>query len=249
MENDRVDEMYRENRIDTQKPLAEFVDDLCQMPLAFHPGSQWRYSFAHDVVARLIEVLSEQPLDRFLEEKLFQPLNMKDTGYYVLADKHDRFAALIGTGDPKNPTSGRSWERAYQDEFRWISNPEKDLEYRKHTIFRGGHGLVSTATDYLQFCRMCLNQGELGGERILSRKTLELMKTNHLPASHLPLEINGNVLKGYGYGLGVRVLTKLGQSQSLGSLGEYGWSGAASTHYWIDPTRRVYRHHPLAVDA
>ena len=75
------DRFYRENRIDTQKPLAEFVDDLCQMPLAFHPGSQWRYSFAHDVVARLIEVLSEQPLDRFLEEKLFQPLNMKDTGF------------------------------------------------------------------------------------------------------------------------------------------------------------------------
>jgi CubicO group peptidase (beta-lactamase class C family) len=235
LENGAVEDMYRENEIASNKPLEEFVEDLLQMPLAFHPGSEWRYSFSHDVVARLIEVLGEQPLHQFLDEKIFQPLNMPDTAYYVPAEKQDRFVSLIGAGDSENPKSSRTWELADQNQFRRLSNPEKDLEYHKHEIFRGGHGLVSTAADYLQFCRMLLNHGELDGARILGRKTIELMTTNHLPQSLLPFDINGNVFKGYGYGLGVRVLIDLGRCQVPGSLGEYGWGGAASTYFWIDP--------------
>ena len=236
LEYGAVEEMYRENGIASEKPLEEFVADLLQVPLAFHPGSEWRYSFSHDVVARLIEVLSDQPLDQFLDEKIFQPLNMPDTAFYVPEEKHDRFVSLIGAGDSGISKSSRTWELADQNQMRTLSKPEKDLEFHKHGIFRGGHGLVSTAADYLQFCRMLLNQGELEGERILGRKTIELMTTNHLPPSLLPFDINGNVFKGYGYGLGVRVLIDVGRSQLPGSLGEYGWGGAASTYFWIDPT-------------
>jgi CubicO group peptidase (beta-lactamase class C family) len=222
---------------DSNKPLAEFVEDLTQVPLAFQPGSQWHYGYSHDVIARLIEVLSGQPLNRFLEENIYQPLAMKDTGYYVPPEKHDRFAAMIGANDLGGIR--RTWELLDNDEFRWLSDPEKDMEYRQHEIFRGGHGLVSTAADYLQFCRMLLNQGELEGQRILSRKTVELMTTNQLPDSHLPFDIDGKVFWGYGYGLGVRVLIDLARSQILGSLGEFGWGGVASTFFWIDPVEEM----------
>lgn len=237
VENGPVEAMYREARVSSQKPLAEFVADLLKLPLAFQPGSAWRYSFAHDVVAYLIEVMSGCSLDVYLREHLFAPLEMNDTGFYVPQDKLARFAAQYGSGNIIDPdmTITQWYDIARAGVNGRISGPEDSLESTSHNVFRGGHGLVSTAPDYLRFCQMLLNKGELKGKRILSRKTVELMTVNHIMAELLPYEIGGVYSPGYGYGLGFRVLMDVGQCQTLGSAGEYGWAGAANTYFWIDP--------------
>ena len=237
LENGPVEDMYRQARVCTNIPLADFVDGLLKLPLAFQPGSSWRYSFAHDVVAYLIEVLSGQPLDVYLRENLFEPLGMVDTGFYVPADKLDRFAAQYGSFDILEPdmTLTRWYEEVMEGVNRRISGPEDSLESAPHKVFRGGHGLVSTAPDYLRFCQMLLDNGELDGKRILGRKTVELMTTNQIVPELLPYEIGGVYSPGYGYGLGLRVLLDVGQCQTMGSVGEYGWAGAANTYFWIDP--------------
>jgi CubicO group peptidase (beta-lactamase class C family) len=232
-----VEEMYRETRLCSERPLAEFVANLLKLPLAFQPGAAWRYSFSYDVVAYLVEIMSGQPLDAFLHENLFEPLDMADTGFFVPADNLERFAAMYGSGDALEPdmTSTKWYGDAAEGINRLLSDPTGSLESAPHNVFRGGHGLVSTAPDYLRFCQMLLNKGELDGKRILSRKTVELMTTNHLAPELLPFEMAGVYSPGYGYGLGLRVLMDVGQGQTMGSEGEYGWGGAASTDFWIDP--------------
>lgn len=237
LEDGPVEAMYREAGLSSDTSLAEFVGVLLMMPLAFQPGSAWRYSFAHDVVAYLVEVMSGQPLDVYMRENLFEPLGMVDTGYCVPEEKLGRFSAQYGSGDVVAPdmTMTRWYGDAEEGVNRLISGPMDSLESRPHRAFRGGHGLASTAEDYLRFCSMLLHGGELEGARILGRKTVELMTVNHLPPELLPYEVGGMYFMGYGYGLGVRVLMDLGQGQILGSEGEYGWSGAADTYFWIDP--------------
>jgi CubicO group peptidase (beta-lactamase class C family) len=236
-----VEEMCREVGVSSDKPLADFVDDLLQLPLTFQPGAGWRYSFSHDVVAYLIEIISGKPLDVFLRENLLEPLGMVDTGYHVPENELDRFAAMYGSGDFIEPdmTITKWYGDAEDGVNRLISSPTGCLESAPHQVFRGGVGLVSTAPDYLRFCQMLLNNGELDGERVLSRKTVELMTANHLAREFLPYEIGGIYYPGYGYGLGLHVLLDVGQSASLGTVGEFGWSGAASTDFWIDPQEEL----------
>ena len=237
LEYGRVEEMYRDARICSEKPLPEFVADLLELPLAFQPGTAWRYSYATDVGAYLIELLGGQPLDVHLRENLFQPLGMVDTGYYVPEEKLDRFAAMYGSGNVIEPdmTITRWFGDAEDGVNDLISGPRDCLESGPHNVFRGGHGLVSTALDYLRFCQMLLNKGELEGTRLLGRKTVELMTTNHLTPELMPFEIGGIYYAGYGFGLGFRVLKDVGQCLTTGSEGEYGWGGAASTYFWVDP--------------
>lgn len=232
-----VEEMYRETSVSSNKPLPEFITDLLKLPLAFQPGTCWRYSFSTDIVAYLIEVISGKSLDVFLRGNLFEPLGMVDTGYYVPQEKLGRFAAMYGSGNIFSPqiTGTKVYKDAEEGINILLAGPTDSLESKPHSIFRGGHGLVSTAPDYLRFCQMLLNMGEIAGKRFLSRKTIELMTTNHLSPKLMPIEIGGEDWLGYGFGLGFRVLTDLGQCEILGSVGEYGWSGAASTYFWIDP--------------
>ena len=237
LENSPVEEMYREAEVTSEKPLPEFVADLLKLPLAFQPGTAWRYSFSYDIVAYLIEVITGQALDIYLRENLFEPLGMVDTGYYVPQKKLDRFAAEYGSGTFRQPdmTFTKWLGDAADGVNKLISTPTESLESKPHNVFRGGHGLVSTALDYLRFCQMLLNKGELDGIRLLSRKTVELMTTNHLAPKLMPFEIGGIYFPGYGYGLGFRVLMDVGQCLITGSEGEYGWAGAAGTYFWIDP--------------
>ena len=235
-----VEELYRRHVSHlSDQPLAELVEQIMALPLAFEPGTRFRYGLSHDVAARLIEVISGAPLDRFLQERIFGPLGMVDTGFFVPAAKQHRFSAMIGARDPADARASRSLQLAAAGRFDWISNPETDLEYRPHQAFRGGHGLVSTAGDYLRFCAMLLNDGALDGARVLGRKTVECMTANQLPAALLPFEVGGREQRGYGYGLGVRVLLDPGQSGRPGSTGEYGWAGAANTYFWIDPREQL----------
>jgi CubicO group peptidase (beta-lactamase class C family) len=236
-----VEAMYREAGMSATAPLSELVAGLARLPLALQPGTAWRYSMAHDVVAHLIERIGGQPLDVYLREHLFEPLGMVDTGFYVPQDKLGRFAAMYGSCEVAEPdTTFTKWYGgAMAGMNRRLAGPTDCLESRPHTVFRGGSGLVSTASDYGRFCQMLLNQGELDGTRILGRKTVELMVANHLPARMLPCELGGVYQLGYGYGLGVGMVMDVGQSQILGSVGTYGWSGAASTNFWIDPVESL----------
>ena len=241
LEYSPVERMYREARVSSEKPLAEFVADLLKLPLALQPGTHWRYSFAHDVVAYLIEIMSGQPLDAYLRGALFEPLGMADTGFHVPQDKQDRFAAEYGSHHflQSDMTLTKWYGDAAEGINRLISRPADSLEATPHKVFRGGSGLVSTAPDYLRFCQMLLNQGELDGLRLLGRKTVELMTTNHLAPKLLPYEFGGSNWPGYGYGLGFRVLMDVGQCERLGSVGEYGWVGAAGTYFWVDPKEEL----------
>ena len=233
----KVEQMYRDAKVFSDKPLSEFVADLMKLPLAFQPGTEWRYSVSVDVVGYLIEVLSGQPLDEFLNENMFKPLGMVDTGFYVPREKLDRFSTEYGSRDlGLSDTTKTNWHGDAEAGVNVILNsPTDSLESAPHNVLRGGHGLVSTATDYLQFCQMLLNKGELHGKRHLSRKTVELITANHIAPDLMPLDLGGDELFGYGFGLGFRVLTDVGMGQTMGSIGEFGWAGAACTYFWIDP--------------
>ncbi|MBT6204727.1 MAG: beta-lactamase family protein [Rhodospirillaceae bacterium] len=235
-----VEERYRAARVSAGQTLADFVTGLAKLPLAFQPGTAWRYSFAHDVVARLVEVISGQDFDAYLSEHLFDRLGMVDTGFHVPRDKHHRFASMYGSGEVLGPdiTGTRLFDDLDAGRNALIGGPVDSLESSPHKVLRGGHGLVSTATDYLAFCQMMLNGGELDGQRILGRKTVELMTANHLAPKLFPIEEGGLSKPGCGYGLGFGVMMDVGRSGTIGSNGEFYWSGAASTSFWIDPAER-----------
>ncbi len=216
-----VDDLYQEiGVLRGNRSVDEFVQKLAKVPLKHHPGSAWEYSVSVDVQGRLIEVLSGQDLATFLSERIFEPLDMGDTSFTVPAEKRDRFAQMYlktedGTGIEPAPDD-RS-EGYFDYETRWYS---------------GGGGLVSTTRDYLRFCQMLLNGGELNGRRILGRKTVELMTRDHVAGVPRP---SGVLAPGYGFGLDFAVHTDLAKSGLNGSLGEYNWSGLAGTTFWVDP--------------
>lgn len=218
------------------------VDDLAQFPLAFEPGSAWRYSYGIDVAARVAEVVAEQPLGALLRERLFDPLGMTDTAFGVPAEKRNRLSAMYGRPDVLGPDATMS---GMFDAWRSGVNVRVDDVSASYppdspdVFVRGGHGLFGTIGDYYRFAQMLANGGRLDGSRVIGRKTLELMHMNRIPASMLPLEIGGLPLPGYGFGLGSRVLLDVAQSGAPGSAGEFGWSGAAKTHYWVDPREEL----------
>ncbi|HEX2463486.1 MAG TPA: serine hydrolase domain-containing protein [Thermoanaerobaculia bacterium] len=230
-----VDRMYRESGILLEdKDLAETITKLGKLPLRFEPGTHWHYSISVDVQGRLIEVLSGKPLDQFLEERIFGPLGMNDTSFAVADKEWNRLAILYspegtGTGSDLFLTStGGKKPLVPADPAR------ADRGYRQGaTYFSAGGGLVSSAVDYLQFAQMMLNGGELDGKRILSRKSVELMTTDHLG------DIPGLWSPGYGFGLGFAVLEDVGASGALGSAGEFNWGGAAGTRFWVDPKEEL----------
>jgi len=222
--------------------LEGMVDHLLNFPLAFQPGTRWHYSVSTDVCARLVEIISGQPIDRFLQERIFGPLGMRDTGYHVPPQELSRLAELYSVADWFDPNlSPETLEKAWQSgaKLKPLSGFESEIYKAPHNCLRGGHGLVSTALDYLKFARMLLQYGKWEGERLLSHKAVELMRVNHLSSDFFPLEIRNNPLKGEGWGLGVSVNLDPAQSMSLGSQGSYGWAGLASTKFLIDPQEEL----------
>jgi CubicO group peptidase (beta-lactamase class C family) len=237
-----VGKMYEDGKLmDPQCSLKTAVEDLARFPLAFQPGSRWRYSVGIDVVARVIEVISGRPLGAFLRERLFDPLGMTDTAFEVPPEKRNRMAAMYGRPDVIAPgvtvrSELEAWAKGVNDRL----DVSKTYPVDSPGVFmRGGHGLFGTIGDYFRFAQMLANGGELDGARIVGRKTLELMHSNHVPAALFPLDIGGLPLPGYGFGLGSRVLMDVAQSGAPGSAGEFGWSGAAKTHYWVDPKEQL----------
>ena len=204
------------------------------------PGSRWRYSVGIDVVGRLIEVISGRPLGEFLRERLFEPLGMTDTGFGVPPEKRSRLAAMYGRPDLIGPDVTMGSEYA-----AWMSGVNDRLDVSKSypvdspdVFMRGGVGLFSTIGDYFRFAQMLANGGELDGERIIGRKTLELMHRIRACVVPAPRDRRPAPARLW-LGLGSRVLMDVAQSGAPGSVGEFGWSGAAKTHYWVDPKEQL----------
>jgi CubicO group peptidase (beta-lactamase class C family) len=221
-----VDQAYRKVGILSEVNLATFITDLAKLPLQYEPGTRWHYSVSVDVQGRLIEVLSGKSFDQFLQERIFTPLRMVDTGFYVPASKKHRLAKLYtvnkaGALEPITVCMTRDECLA-----KFPNAAPSFLEVQG--MLSGGGGLVSTTYDYLRFCQMLLNKGTFEGHRLLSRKTVELMSSDNLGA--IPGMSPGN-----GFGLGFAVSKAPGEAGMMGSVGEYNWGGAAGTKFWIDP--------------
>ncbi len=213
----QVDAMYREAGVivDPDQTLKGMIEALSEIPLLYQPGSRWHYSVAVDVQGYLVEVLSGQRFDEFLNERLFGPLGMNDTAFYVSEDKADRFAQVYTHDEDGNlmAQEGFGGRRSYLDPPAHLS---------------GGGGLVSTTMDYMRFSQMLLNGGELDGVRILAPSTVKLMHLNHLPRELKEMS------PGTGFGLDFAVVLDPVAADGI-SKGEYYWGGAAGTWFWIDP--------------
>ena len=228
-----VDAAYRKLRLDHvhgDLDLEGMIAALGRLPLEFSPGEAWNYSVATDVVGYLVQKIAGQSLDQALRERIFEPLKMADTGFQVREDQRDRFAACYETG-PDGKLS-------LQDD------PATSDFLRPPTLVSGGGGLVSTAADYLRFCNMLLNGGELDGARILAPKTVRLMASNHLPGGQDLTQMSRSLFSestyaGVGFGLGFAVVFDPPRTLIPCSQGEFYWGGMASTAFWIDPVEQV----------
>lgn len=243
LEDSPVGELYRQAKLsnNAERTLEAFVDELGRLPLAYQPGTRWHYSLAIDVVAHLVEVISGQSLTQFLEDAIFTPLGMPDTNFFVPPEKHDRIATMYGLPDINAPDMTLSklvdaWNSGFNERID-VSATYPDS--KPENFARGGYGLFSTVWDYLRFAQMLLHGGKLDGVRILGRKIVELMHMNHLSPALLPYTLADPPAYGYGFGLGSRVLLNVAESQLPGSVGEFGWAGAAETYYWVDPQEEM----------
>jgi CubicO group peptidase (beta-lactamase class C family) len=221
-----VDKVYRANKVrrDQGETLQSFVDKLANVPLHFHPGTQWMYSYSTDVCGHLVEALSGATLDRYFEDNIFGPLGMTDTAFHVPAEKVERFAA--------------NYERAPDKSLKLIDDPVASTYLEKPSFFSGGGGLTGTTSDYLKFCEMLRSRGKLNGERIIGSRTLDLMTRNHLTGGDLSTMAVGafseTAYDGVGFGLGFAMSLDAVATGAMGE-GDYYWGGAASTIFWVDP--------------
>ena len=226
-----VDKRYREEGLHLlhECNLQEMVERLGRIPLLYQPGTKWHYSIAADVLGRLIEVVSDQPFDVFLAKRIFQPLGMVDTGFYVPPEKIDRFARMYG---PK-PEGGLQTINAPEGGTGHVS---KNSFTEKPKFLSAGGGLVSTAADFTRFCLMLSGKGTLAGKRLMNGESVELMTRNHLSEHLIPLDKKPDVrYAGLGFGLGVSVRVQKTDWVPASQVGEYGWIGGASTEFWLSP--------------
>lgn len=234
MNSHPVDAMYRANKIGGMVvggTLQDMVAKLADIPLQFTPGSQWNYSVATDVLGYLVQLFSDQDLDAYVAQRIAGPLGMTDTGFMVPADKVDRFSAC--------------YERVTKnDTFQLQDDPEQSSYLHRPTFFSGGGGMVSTLDDYHRFTKMLLGRGELAGVRLLGRKTVAYMTTNHMPGGRDLAAMGQPVFsetsyEGIGFGLGFSVVVDPAAANVLDSIGEFAWGGAASTYFWVDPVEEL----------
>ena len=230
-----IDAAYRKDKLGEwhgEDDLQAFVAKLGKLPLEFSPGEAWNYSVATDVLGAVVERVSGQTLDAYFRDRIFAPLGMDDTFFHVPADKIDRltdawaFHPVKGVRVMSDPGAQSGWSRTPK-------------------LLSGGGGLVSTALDYHRFCQMCANGGTLDGVRVIGRKTLDLMRLNHLPGGSDLASMSKSLFSetqnaGTGFGLGVAVVQDVARTMLPGSPGEYYWGGMYSTAFFIDPVERLH---------
>ncbi len=226
-----VGALYREHKLAENGglSLSDYVDVLSTLPIAFEPGTRWHYSCSTDVLARILEIVLEDPISELLKRHLFEPLGMHDTGFSVRPDNSNRLM----------PMYGKSLDEIYDDPFGEKKLEERECEaaYPSHPeaeIGRGGHGLFSTARDYLEFAFMTKSGSSREGEPLVSRKVLEFAWHNRLQPHLMPIAVGSFSQPGYGWNLLGRVMTDLGRAIHPTGMDEGGWAGAAATYYWVD---------------
>jgi len=222
-----VDKEYRKAGVMQSKTLQEFIDKLAKIPLAYQPGTKWVYSASMDVQGYIVEKLSGQSLPDYMQEHIFKPLGMKDTGFYVPAEKRGRFVTVYQSNEKGEvvPAMGLGGDYAAQP-----------------TMPSGGGGLATTAEDYFRFAQMLGDGGELNGVRVLSPAAVQLMSANHLAPNLLTGEfsIGGQVMRaGFGYGYDCAVVFDPPQAGLPDGRGTFFWDGAAGTWFWVDPTNDI----------
>ncbi|MBT8185055.1 MAG: beta-lactamase family protein [Eudoraea sp.] len=210
LDNETAQALYFE----PQENIESRVNTLVSLPLFSQPGEQWYYSASPDVLALLIEHFSGMSAAAFLQERIFDPLEMKDTGYNIPKSNHERWVPVHNVNEEGT-----------------LVNSEQQLPKEGNTVYGGTHGLFSTAADYMKFCQMLLDKGRANGKQFLSSKTVELMTQNHVGTLYQA--------PGQGFGLGFGVTTDLAESKSIGSVGQYYWSGAYCTYFFIDPEEEL----------
>ena len=219
--NGRVQQLYQQSRLRSRKITnAEHATLLASMPLICQPGAEWNYSRSTDILGRIIEVVSGKSLGAFLTERILAPLQMAETGFHTGEANAGRLAEAFAA-DP--------WNGEKVQLFNMLEKPAMES---------GGGGLVSTTMDYARFAQMLLNGGTLDGNRIIGRKTLQLMASDHLGPE---VKVQGAMLPpGHGFGLGFAVRTQQGMAPFAGSVGQFYWSGVAGTFFWIDPAEDLF---------
>ena len=224
------------------EPVLETVKKMANLPMEAHPGERYVYGYNTDILGALIEVVSGQSLDEFLKTKILNPLGMVDTYFYLPKSKASRLSIVYSQCNDRllrAPKDGAP-EFMWKDNETCVGNHQTQGQYLEgpRTSLSGGAGLLSTSMDYAIFLQMMLNNGTYNGTRILSRKSVELMTTNHLDGDHYK-DVKFPWDWGVGFGLGFSVTTDAGDRGVLGSLGEYGWGGAYHSSYWVDPTENL----------
>jgi len=219
--NSLVQQLYTEARLRSRKITnAEHAAMVASLPLICQPGAEWNYSRSTDILGRIIEVVTRKPLSSFLTERILAPLQMAETAFFTAEENAPRLAEPF----PIDP-----WTAEKVQLFNMLERPAMES---------GGGGLVSTTMDYARFCQMLLNGGSIDGNRIIGRKTLELMASDHL-SPHVA--IKGTLLApGHGFGLGFAVRNNAGIASFLGSVGQFFWSGMGGTFFWIDPKEELF---------
>ena len=215
-----VDSLYRAANV-LSGDLESLVEKVTALPLLAHPGSMWNYSLSTDVLGRVIEVTSGQALDEFLAARIFEPLGMRDTAFFVPPEKTVRFTTTYTALPDGSLRAGFGGCGTYD---------------AKPALLSGGGGLVSTAADYVRFAQMLLDEGELQGVSLLRPETVDVMRTNRLPNSLIPIRLGPMwEAPGYGFGLGFSVLTDADATPYGDNVGVFRWWGYGSTYFWIDP--------------
>lgn len=236
LDNAQTGTAYREGGVSdgltvTEFSLAENMERLAKAPLVSQPGAEWHYSLSTDVLGRVVEVASGMPFDRFMRDRILDPLHMVDTAFEVPDAKWSRFTSVY-TGDGNGGIRPMKSPEAFGNTVMAPADYKTGKKY-----LSGGAGLVSTAQDYSRFAQMLLNGGSLDGVRLLSPKTVELMTVSHTR----DLNMAGTPVLGPGaeWGLGFKITSDLGSTMQPGSVGMYGWSGIYGTFFWVDPAERL----------
>ena len=219
--NSLVQQLYQQSRVRSRKMTnAEHATLVAGMPLICQPGAEWNYSRSTDILGRLIEIVSGQSLAAFLTTRILAPLQMTETGFHTVAENASRLA---------EPFAADPWTGEKVQLFNMLEKPVMES---------GGGGLVSTTMDYARFAQMLLNGGELQGVRIIGRKTLALMASDHLDST---VAIKGTLTQpGHSFGLGFGVRTEVGIAPFPGSVGQFFWSGMGGTFFWVDPKEDLF---------
>ena len=223
--------------------IGDMVKKLAKLPLMHNPGDAWNYSLSIDVLGRLVEVVSGKTLEEFFHERIFEPLNMHDTYFYLPKDKVSRLASAYAPN--RQGSIDKIWDKPVKYKSFFETNEHVENGYLEftttypysgpRTYFSGGGGLSSTISDYSRFLQMLLNKGELDGVQLLSRKTVEHILTNHTGNLKVGFDPDG-----YHFGLGFIVHANPGKSGKIGTAGEYGWAGFFYTWFWVDPKEKMF---------